>query len=77
MIASSSPADAVSEAERQIAWVLAHPGISDWLKDALKSAADRDPVHLLNDLEILGLLLRTKSQAIIDEQLRQSSSPPS
>jgi len=77
MIASSSPADAVSEAERQIAWVLAHPGMSDWLKDALKSAADRDPVHLLSDLEILGLLLRTKSQAIIDEQLRQSSSPPS
>jgi len=77
MIASSSPADAVAEAERQIAWVLAHPGMSDWLKAALKSAADRDPVHLLNDLEILGLLLRTKSQAIIDEQLRQSSSPPS
>ncbi|NDV89500.1 hypothetical protein GTW51_22935 [Aurantimonas aggregata] len=77
MIASSSPADAVSEDERQIAWVLAHPGMSDWLKDALKSAADRDPVHLLNDLEILGLLLRRKSQAIIDEQLRQSPSPPS
>lgn len=77
MIASSSTTDAVSEAERQIAWVLAHPGMSDWLKDALKSAADRDPVHLLNDLEILGLLLRTKSQAIIDEQLRQSSSPSS
>ena len=72
MIASSSRADAVSEAERQIAWVLAHPGMSDWLKDALKSAADRDPVHLLNDLDILGLLLRTKSQAIIDDQLRQS-----
>lgn len=70
MAASQSPVEPLLEAEKQIAWVLAHPGMSDWLKDALRTAVDRDPEHLLNDLEILCLLLRAKAQAAIDERLR-------
>jgi len=54
----------------QIAWVLAHPGMSNWLKDAFRTAADCDPVDLLNDLEILCLLLRAKSQVAVNERLR-------
>jgi len=70
MAASQSPVKPLLEAEKQIAWVLAHRGMSDWLKDALRTAIDRDPEHLLNDLEILCLLLRAKAQAAIDERLR-------
>lgn len=69
MTTASSAAEPVREIESHIAWVLAHPGMSDWLKDALRSAADRDPVHVLNDLEILCLLLRSRSQSLIDRQL--------
>lgn len=70
MVASQSPVEPLLEAEKQIAWVLAHPGMSVWLKDTLRTAVDRDPEHLLNDLEILCLLLRAKAQAAIDERLR-------
>jgi len=39
--------------------VLADPGASDWLKTALTTALDRDPVDATNDAEILaGLLAR-------------------
>ena len=69
MTTASSAAEPVRDIESQIAWVLAHPGMSDWLKDALRSAADRDPVHVLNDLEILCLILRSRSQSLIDRQL--------
>ncbi|MGO4713281.1 hypothetical protein [Bradyrhizobium sp. 2TAF24] len=67
--------DELSEAERQIEWVLAHPGMSGWLKGALRTALHQDPVHLLNDLEILGLLLRARSQAVIDQALRNPRRP--
>ncbi len=70
MATSKSSTEPIWEAEVQIAWVLAHPGMSNWLKDAFRTAADCDPVDLLNDLEILCLLLRAKSQAAIDERLR-------
>lgn len=40
-------------AEDQIDWVLAHAGMSDWLKHSLRSARDREPVEVLNDLELL------------------------
>lgn len=43
----------------RIAWVLAHPGMSPWLKAALKGATGCPFVDVQNDLEILNLLLRT------------------
>ena len=42
---------------KQIDWLLAHPGVSDWLKTALQSAEGCDPVMLMNDLELLRLVL--------------------
>ncbi|WP_425065296.1 hypothetical protein [Reyranella sp.] len=52
------PDDALKTNEQRIAWILAHPRTSAWLKDALRGARQRDPVELLNELEILNLLLR-------------------
>ena len=59
------PDDALTTNEQRIAWVLAHPGTSAWLKDALRAARERDPVEVLNELEILNLLLRTDCEVRI------------
>ncbi len=72
MVMSEPSHDKLQEAEGQIEWVLAHPGMSVWLKNALRTANDRDPVDILNDLEILSLLLRSKAQAAIHQMLRNS-----
>lgn len=55
--------DALKTNAERIDWVLAHPGMSPWLKTALISARERDPIEVLNDLEILNLLLRTQCDA--------------
>jgi hypothetical protein len=52
------PDDALKTNDQRIAWILAHPGTSAWLKDALRAARKRDPVEVLNELGILTLLLR-------------------
>lgn len=59
------PDDALKTNDQRIAWILAHPGTSAWLKDALRAARARDPVELLNELEILNLLLRADCEARI------------
>jgi len=38
--------------------VLADPTASDWLKNALRSAIERDPVDAADDAEALAQLLR-------------------
>ncbi|MBN8977380.1 MAG: hypothetical protein J0I08_12965 [Rhizobiales bacterium] len=57
------------EIDKRISWVLEHRTMSRWLKDALNSALDRNPIDLLNDLEILNHLLRARSSVL----LRQTS----
>lgn len=48
--------------DEKISFVLNHPGMSNWLKHALREALPRDPVSILNDLEILNLILRERSR---------------
>ena len=59
------PDDALTTNEQHIAWILAHPSTSAWLKDALRGARQRDPVEVLNELEILDLLLRADCEVRI------------
>lgn len=59
------PDDALKTNDQRIAWILAHPATSAWLKDALRAARERDPVEVLNELEILNLLLRTDCEGRI------------
>lgn len=59
------PDDALKTNDQRIAWILAHPGTSAWLKDALRAARECDPVEVLNELEILNLLLRNDCDARI------------
>jgi hypothetical protein len=63
-------------AEQRIAWILAHPGVSEWLKDALRNALDRDPVDVANDLELLSQLLHPWANAQIDQLLGISDKLP-
>ena len=57
MLPSPTEIDVLST-ERRIARALGHPAFSDWRKQALRSALDRDPTALGNDLELLEQLLR-------------------
>jgi len=66
MKTDQSPTLSFQAAEQRITWVLSHPGMSDWLKDALRAARDQEPIEVLNDVEILYLLLRQRSRALID-----------
>lgn len=54
----ADPAIAMQTNDERIAWVLAHPQMSPWLKAALRSATQCHPVEVQNHLEILNLLLR-------------------
>ena len=55
-------------AERRIQHALGHPALSAWLKDTLRSAFEREPLALANDLELLGHLLRPWTQAHITRE---------
>ena len=39
-------------------WALAHPDVSDWVKSSLTSARPRDPIDVLNDLELMTHIVR-------------------
>lgn len=41
-------------------FVLNHSDMSPWLKNALATGVDRDPVAVLNDLEILNFVFRAR-----------------
>jgi len=57
-----------SEMEEHISFVLAHPGMSGWLKTALSDALHRDPISVLNDLDILNFILRNRAEICIAEK---------
>ena len=46
----------------EIEHVLADQAASVWLRDALRSALDRDPVDAANDAEVLAQLLDQRCQ---------------
>lgn len=41
----------------EIRTILSGPGTSTWLKNALTTALDRDPVDAVNDAELLAMVL--------------------
>ena len=62
--------------EARIDWVLTHAAASDWLKEGLRAARERDPVEVLNDLAMLETLLRPRSEALIERAVRTPDGPP-
>ncbi|WP_010545825.1 hypothetical protein [Sphingomonas elodea] len=61
--ASPEPEVEIAAIEHRIAWVLAHPGTSAWLRSALEAALREDPVTITNDVEMLRHLLVPRSTA--------------
>ncbi len=51
----------------QIDEVLCDPAASFWLKDALRSALERDPVDAANDAMVLARLLDRRCRAILSD----------
>lgn len=70
MIQRHQPAPSeLAEIDARILWVLENPAMSDWLKEALRSAVSEDPVALANDLEILHHLVLQKTGILAREAL--------
>ncbi|WEN15705.1 hypothetical protein PY254_03250 [Rhodanobacter sp. AS-Z3] len=70
-----TPAEQVQCAEQRIDWVLSHPHVSEWLKVSLHMAHKRDPIDMMNDLELLTRLLQDRSHALVDDLLLQTTNP--
>lgn len=73
METEQSMAASLQAAEDRIDWVLAHPGMSEWLKETLRSAREREPVDVLNDLEMLQNLLGLRSRIKILREMGKLS----
>ena len=63
MKSPSMPIEILAVTEDRIAWVLDHPGMSHRLKDAPRSAREREPLDILDDLESLHSTLRPRADA--------------
>ncbi len=63
----------LAQCDQQIEWLLGDDGTSAWLKVALKGAVACDPVSILNDVEILGQLLKRRSAAQVRYALSLSA----
>lgn len=64
------PDNCLVVADPRIAWVLNHPGMSFWLKAALRSADGLDPIVMQNDIEILRHLLLTRVEVQVEMAMR-------
>lgn len=58
--------------EPTIEGVLADPAASFWLKNALRSALQRDPVDAANDAEVLAKLLDQRCKKLLTEDANQT-----
>lgn len=70
--------EVVAANESRFAAVVGDSATSYWLRDALRSALDRDPVDAVNDAELLLTMLQMWADATIDAKmslLASASSP--
>lgn len=70
MIQKHQPAPSeLAAIDARISWVLNNPAMSDWLKEALRSALREDPVALANDFEILRHLIVPRTGILARESV--------
>lgn len=55
--------------DKKMREILEEPALSDWLRSAMKSALDRDPVDAANDAAVLSLVLNHRANNIASEVL--------
>lgn len=54
----------MTRALNQVETIISDPTTSDWLRSALSSALDRDPVDALNDAELLASTLKERLETV-------------
>lgn len=64
-----APSDPAAALDASITWLLDHARVSDWLKAALRSGRDFDPMVLQSDLQLLSFVLGRRIEAQIDAAL--------
>ena len=64
------PRPSVELSDARIAAALADPGVRHWVKDALISVRDRDPVDAASDAALLARLLGDRADALLAELAR-------
>lgn len=72
-VARQEPEVLRSVANARIDWVLNHPHMSDWLKAALRSARDLDPIAVQNDIEMLRNLFALRTSAEVELMLSRAT----
>lgn len=50
--------------DEEIRKILQEPGTSSWMKVALSTALNRDPVDAVNDAELLAIVLKHRAEQI-------------
>ena len=64
----------MDETAARIARVLTDPAVSDWLKSALRSALERDPVDAVNDALLLARVLDERVRELLRQELPRARS---
>ncbi|MTW19248.1 hypothetical protein GJ689_23920 [Rhodoplanes serenus] len=66
MCTTDKSSDPEQESLCRFQWVLDHPRASPWFKEALRTALVGDPIQVLNEVEMLRELLRSRSETMVD-----------
>lgn len=73
MPSDKNAAELLKASEMWIDWVLSSPNASEWVRNAVRTAMHRDPVQVLNELEMLNILLRSRCESLIELSVSTSS----
>ncbi len=59
----------LEKADANVIWVLDHPEMSPWIKDALRAALVADPITVANEVEVLRQVIVPRSNALVRKAL--------
>lgn len=64
----------LEKADANVVWVLDHPEMSPWIKDALRAALVADPITVANEVEVLRQVIVPRSNALVRKALDTNES---
>lgn len=67
----------LAKADAKVVWVLDHPEMSPWIKDALRAALVADPITVANEVEVLRQVIVPRSNALVRKALGTNDGPQS
>ncbi len=63
----------LAQADRNIEWIIDHPGTSDWVRQSLKAARGSDPGEVLVGIELLAHLLKPRAESQIRQAITKAN----